>query len=65
VPFEALARIPDVLSFEDAAPLMCAGITTYNPLRNSDAKPGDVVAVQGLGGLGHLGKHSNEVYLRS
>eukprot|EP00029_Vermamoeba_vermiformis_P005378 TRINITY_DN1852_c0_g2_i1.p1 TRINITY_DN1852_c0_g2~~TRINITY_DN1852_c0_g2_i1.p1 ORF type:complete len:291 (-),score=65.88 TRINITY_DN1852_c0_g2_i1:274-1125(-) len=55
VPFEALARIPDELSFEEAAPLMCAGITTYNPLRNSNAKPGDVVAVQGLGGLGHLG----------
>jgi alcohol dehydrogenase/propanol-preferring alcohol dehydrogenase len=54
-PFEALAHIPDELSFEEAAPLMCAGITTYNPLRNSDAKPGDVVAVQGLGGLGHLG----------
>lgn len=55
VPFEALARIPDELSFEEAAPLMCAGITVYNPLRHSDAKPGDVVAVQGLGGLGHLG----------
>ncbi len=57
MPFESLARIPDELSFEEAAPLMCAGITVYNPLRNSDARPGDVVAVQGLGGLGHLGKY--------
>ncbi len=59
MPFEALARIPDDLSFEEAAPLMCAGITVYNPLRHSDAKAGDLVAVQGLGGLGHLGKHYN------
>ena len=54
-PQEALALIPDELSFIDAAPLVCAGITTYNALRNSGARPGDVVAVQGLGGLGHLG----------
>jgi D-arabinose 1-dehydrogenase-like Zn-dependent alcohol dehydrogenase len=49
------ARLPDELSPVDAAPLMCAGITTYNALRNSGARPGDTVAVLGLGGLGHLG----------
>lgn len=54
-PQEALARIPDDLQLVEAAPLLCAGITTYNALRNSPARPGDVVAVQGLGGLGHLG----------
>lgn len=52
---EALARVPDELSAVEAAPLMCAGITTFNCLRNSGARPGDVVAVLGLGGLGHLG----------
>lgn len=52
---EALALIPDELSAEDAAPLMCAGITTYNSLRHSGARPGDAVAIHGLGGLGHLG----------
>lgn len=51
----AVASVPDVLSPEDAAPLMCAGITTYNALRNSGARAGDVMAVLGLGGLGHLG----------
>ena len=51
----AVARVPDDLSAVDAAPLMCAGITTYNALRNSNARGGDVVAVLGLGGLGHLG----------
>src|SRR6185369_6224760 len=51
----ALARVPDELSAVEAAPLMCAGITTFNALRNSGARPGDVVAVLGLGGLGHLG----------
>ena len=55
VPEEALARIPAELTLEDAAPLMCAGITTFNALRNSGARPGDLVAVQGIGGLGHLG----------
>jgi alcohol dehydrogenase/propanol-preferring alcohol dehydrogenase len=55
VPFGALAAIPDELSFAEAAPLMCAGITTFNSLRNSGARPGDMVAVHGLGGLGHLG----------
>jgi NADPH2:quinone reductase len=54
-PQEALAAVPDDLGSSAAAPLMCAGITTYNALRNSDAKPGDLVAVQGVGGLGHLG----------
>jgi D-arabinose 1-dehydrogenase-like Zn-dependent alcohol dehydrogenase len=55
VPLEALARIPDGLTSEEAAPLMCAGITTFNALRNSGARPGDLVAIQGIGGLGHLG----------
>lgn len=54
-PIEALAAIPDTLSDVDAAPLLCAGITTYNALRHSGALPGDLVAVQGIGGLGHLG----------
>jgi D-arabinose 1-dehydrogenase-like Zn-dependent alcohol dehydrogenase len=54
-PIEALAAIPDTLKDVDAAPLMCAGITTYNALRHSGAMPGDLVAVQGIGGLGHLG----------
>jgi len=54
-PVEALVSIPDSLSDVDAAPLLCAGITTYNALRHSGALPGDVVAVQGIGGLGHLG----------
>jgi D-arabinose 1-dehydrogenase-like Zn-dependent alcohol dehydrogenase len=52
---QALALIPDQLSATEAAPLMCAGITTYNALRNSGARVGDVVAVLGVGGLGHLG----------
>lgn len=52
---EAVAEIPEGLSFVDAAPIMCAGVTTYNGLRNTDARPGDLVAVIGLGGLGHLG----------
>jgi D-arabinose 1-dehydrogenase-like Zn-dependent alcohol dehydrogenase len=54
-PTEALVAIPDSLRDVDAAPLLCAGITTYNALRHSGALPGDVVAVQGIGGLGHLG----------
>src|SRR4051812_6421815 len=54
-PAEALARIPDELSAEDAAPLLCAGITTFNALRESGARPGDLVAILGVGGLGHLG----------
>jgi D-arabinose 1-dehydrogenase-like Zn-dependent alcohol dehydrogenase len=54
-PAGVLALIPDGLSAVDAAPLMCAGVTTFNPLRNSGARPGDLVAVLGVGGLGHLG----------
>ena len=54
-PAEALARVPDELSAIDGAPLMCAGVTTFNALRNSGARGGDVVAVLGIGGLGHLG----------
>lgn len=54
-PVEALAPIPDTLSDVEAAPLLCAGITTYNSLRHSGALPGDLVAIQGVGGLGHLG----------
>lgn len=54
-PQEAVARVPDELAAADAAPLLCAGLTTFNALRNSGARGGDVVAVLGLGGLGHLG----------
>src|SRR5580658_8994078 len=54
-PVEALVAIPESLKDTDAAPLLCAGITTYNALRHSGALPGDLVAVQGIGGLGHLG----------
>src|SRR3974377_1940496 len=54
-PIEALVAIPESLNAVEAAPLLCAGITTYNALRHSGAMPGDLVAVQGGGGLGHLG----------
>jgi D-arabinose 1-dehydrogenase-like Zn-dependent alcohol dehydrogenase len=54
-PMEALVAIPESLTDVEAAPLLCAGITTYNALRHSGAMPGDLVAVQGIGGLGHLG----------
>jgi D-arabinose 1-dehydrogenase-like Zn-dependent alcohol dehydrogenase len=54
-PVEALVAIPDKLNDVEAAPLLCAGVTTYNSLRHSGALPGDLVAVQGIGGLGHLG----------
>jgi D-arabinose 1-dehydrogenase-like Zn-dependent alcohol dehydrogenase len=54
-PFSSLALVPEELSPVEAAPLMCAGVTTFNCLRNSGARPGEVVAVIGLGGLGHLG----------
>ena len=54
-PADALAAMPDQLSAVDAAPLLCAGVTTFNALRHSGAMPGDVVAVLGIGGLGHLG----------
>ena len=53
-PQEAIAAIPEELSSADAAPLLCAGITTFNALRNSGIRAGDLVAVQGIGGLGHL-----------
>lgn len=52
---DALASVPDELSAQDAAPLLCAGVTTYHALRESPARPGDRVAVLGVGGLGHLG----------
>jgi alcohol dehydrogenase len=55
VPANALARIPGELSFAEAAPMGCAGVTTYNALRHTSAFPGDRVAVLGIGGLGHLG----------
>ncbi|HUZ50805.1 MAG TPA: alcohol dehydrogenase catalytic domain-containing protein [Candidatus Dormibacteraeota bacterium] len=55
VPAVALARIPDGLTAAEAAPLMCAGVTTFNALRNSGARAGDLVAILGIGGLGHLG----------
>jgi D-arabinose 1-dehydrogenase-like Zn-dependent alcohol dehydrogenase len=54
-PVEALAAMPESLKDAEAAPLLCAGVTTYNALRHSGALPGDLVAVQGIGGLGHLG----------
>jgi len=54
-PIEALVSLPDSLTDVEAAPLLCAGVTTYNALRHSGALPGDLVAVQGIGGLGHLG----------
>jgi alcohol dehydrogenase/propanol-preferring alcohol dehydrogenase len=50
-----VAAIPEELPADLAAPLMCAGITVYNSLRNTGARAGDLVAVQGIGGLGHLG----------
>ena len=54
-PIEALVSIPESLQAAEAAPLLCAGVTTFNSLRHSGAHPGDLVAVQGIGGLGHLG----------
>lgn len=54
-PADAVAAIPDELSSEEAAPLMCAGTTVFNALRHSGARPGDLVAIHGIGGLGHLG----------
>lgn len=53
-PVDALARIPDALAATDAGPMACAGVTVYNGLRRSGARPDDVVAIQGIGGLGHL-----------
>jgi D-arabinose 1-dehydrogenase-like Zn-dependent alcohol dehydrogenase len=54
-PVEALVAVPETLSSVEAAPLLCAGITVYNSLRHSGALPGDLVAIEGIGGLGHLG----------
>jgi D-arabinose 1-dehydrogenase-like Zn-dependent alcohol dehydrogenase len=54
VPAQAIAAIPDGLSPEEAAPLMCAGVTTFNALRHAGATPGDLVAIEAIGGLGHL-----------
>ncbi len=54
-PVEALVAVPESLGSAEAAPLLCAGITTYNALRHSGAEPGDLIAVLGIGGLGHLG----------
>ena len=54
-PAMAVAAVPDSLSGAEAGPLLCAGITTYNAIRNSGARPPDVVAILGMGGLGHLG----------
>lgn len=51
IPAEALAAIPDELAADEAGPFMCAGVTVFNALRNSGARPGDVVAVRGIGGL--------------
>ncbi len=55
VPADALAAVPDRLQSAEAAPLLCAGVTTFNAIRYSGVKPPDTVAIQGLGGLGHLG----------
>jgi D-arabinose 1-dehydrogenase-like Zn-dependent alcohol dehydrogenase len=66
VPAEAVALMPDDLPADEAAPLMCAGITVYNSLRNSGARGGDLVAVQGIGGLGHLGiQYSRQMGFRT
>jgi len=65
-PWEAVARIPDGLSAIEAGPLLCAGITTFNALRNAGARPGDTVAVSGIGGLGHLGvQYANRMGFRT
>ena len=61
-PISAVAPLPDELGFAEAAPLLCAGVTTFNALRNAGARSGDRVAVHGLGGLGHLGvQYANEM----
>lgn len=65
-PAEAVAAVPDKLKSAEAAPLLCAGITVYNALRNAGAKPGDTVAVQGIGGLGHLAvQYANRMGFRT
>ncbi|WP_031425762.1 alcohol dehydrogenase [Flavimarina sp. Hel_I_48] len=64
-PQEAVASIPEELSSQEAAPLLCAGITVYNAMRNSNVRAGDVVAVQGIGGLGHLAvQYANKMGMR-
>ena len=61
----ALAAVPDALASAEAAPLLCAGLTTYNAIRNAPARPGDLVAIQGIGGLGHLGvQYANRMGFR-
>jgi D-arabinose 1-dehydrogenase-like Zn-dependent alcohol dehydrogenase len=66
VPAEVVASLPDELPAEEAAPLLCAGVTTFNSLRNSGARAGDLVAVQGIGGLGHLGiQYASKLGLRT
>src|SRR5579872_6370 len=65
-PAEAVAAMPDDLPADEAAPLLCAGITVYNALRNSGARAGEIVAVQGIGGLGHLGiQYSRQMGFRT
>jgi D-arabinose 1-dehydrogenase-like Zn-dependent alcohol dehydrogenase len=65
-PQEALVAVPDELSSEEAAPLLCAGITVYNALRNSRIRAGDLVAIQGIGGLGHLAvQYANKMGMRT
>ena len=65
-PAEAVAAMPDDLPADEAAPLLCAGITVFNALRNSGARVGDLVAVQGIGGLGHLGiQYANRMGFRT
>ncbi len=65
-PQEAVASIPKELSSEEAAPLLCAGITVYNAMRNSNIRPGDLVAIQGIGGLGHLAvQYANKMGMRT
>ena len=66
VPKEAVAGVPDALKSTDAAPLLCAGITVFNAMRNSSAKAGDTVAIQGIGGLGHLAiQYANKMGFRT
>jgi D-arabinose 1-dehydrogenase-like Zn-dependent alcohol dehydrogenase len=65
-PIEALARVPESLDAAEAAPLMCAGITTFNALRHSGTLPSELVGIQGLGGLGHLGiQYRKKIWLSS
>jgi len=65
-PKEAIANIPDEISSADAAPLLCAGITVFNALRNSGIRAGDLVAVQGIGGLGHLAlQYANKMGMKT